>query len=108
MKIFDQSEAVNVFLDALPSAISNLKCRLQKQYEQANPGFGNIIRLVIDEEEASARILSCLFPHLILPELVEIHVAQLGLRPSSNERDNMEIPLDLVAIQESPAVGQFL
>jgi hypothetical protein len=103
MKIFDQSEAVNVFFETLPSAVSSLKSRLQKQYEQANPGLGDVIRLVIDDEEASARILSCLFPHLILPELVEIHVAQLGLQPLSHERDNGVTPRDLVAIQESPA-----
>ena len=37
-------------------------------------------RLLLDEEEARAREIS-FFPHLILPDLVEVHIAELGLQP---------------------------
>jgi hypothetical protein len=61
------------------SAISKLKDRLQKQYEAAYPGLADIISYVIDQEETNARNMSSLFPHLILPGLVEIHMGQVGL-----------------------------
>jgi hypothetical protein len=61
------------------SAISKLKDRLQKRYERAYPGLAAIITYVIDQEEMNARNLSPLFPHLVLPGLVEIHMGRVGL-----------------------------
>lgn len=66
---------VLVFLETLRSEVSKVKNRLQQQYEQVHPDLGDIIRYVIDEEEASAWNLSRSFPHLALPELVEAHLA---------------------------------
>jgi len=62
-------------------AVSELKDRLQQDYERTYPGLGEIIRNVLDEEEANARKLSS-FPHLFLPDLVEVHIATLGLELS--------------------------
>ena len=90
MKNDQNGEAVTVFLQNLPGAVSKLKNRLQRNYEQAYPGFGNIIRIVLDREEARAWRLSP-FPHLLLPGLVEARVAQLGLQPAS-PRSRDELP----------------
>ena len=75
----DNGEAVAGFLQNLPGAVSKLKNRLQRKYEQAYPGLRDLIRIILDEEEAKAWDLS--FPHLFLPDLVEAHIAQLGLEP---------------------------
>src|SRR5438445_329895 len=83
----DQSEAVTpVFLQTVSAAVTQLKKRLQHDYEQVHPGLGEIIRLVLDEEEAKAWELS-LFPHLFLPDLVEAHVAKLGLEPAMTKQE---------------------
>jgi hypothetical protein len=68
------------FLQSVSSALTSLKEQLQHDYEQAYPNLGEIIHLVLDEEESRAWNLT-LFPHLLLPDLVEAHVAQLNLRP---------------------------
>jgi hypothetical protein len=80
--------------------VSQLKNRLQQQYEQAYPGLGDIIRYVIHEEEANAWNLSSLFPHLVLPDLVQAHMAHLGLGPFFDRRDNV---LDFPQIEEHSA-----
>jgi len=64
--------------------MAHLKERLQGDYDRAYPGLDEIIRLVIAEEEARAWNLSS-FPYLLLPDLVETHLAQLGL-PSGEPR----------------------
>ena len=68
------------FLQAVGRAVAQLKQQLQHNYEQAYPALREIIHLVLDEEESRAWDLT-LFPHLLLPDLVEAHVAQLDLRP---------------------------
>ena len=68
-----------VFPQKVTKAISQLKSRLQSNYERAYPGLAEIIHLVLDEEEAHARQLSS-FPHLFLPDLVEAHIAKLNLQ----------------------------
>jgi hypothetical protein len=76
----DLESAASVgFLQTLTGALSELKKRLKHDYEQVYPGLGDIIQLVLDEEEANAWELS--FPHLFLPDLVEAHIARLGLQP---------------------------
>lgn len=69
-----------VFLQTVGIALHNLKQQLQHDYERAYPDLREIIHLVLDEEEARAWELT-LFPHLVLPDLVEAHVAKLNLRP---------------------------
>ncbi len=78
MKTEERPEAVAVFPQKITAAVSELKNRLQQDYAQAYPGLGDIIRIVLDEEEAKAWDLSS-FPHLLLPDLVEAHIAKLGL-----------------------------
>jgi hypothetical protein len=82
--------ATAVFLQTVSAAITQLKQKLQKDYEQAYPGLHEIIRLVLDEEEANAWELS--FPHLFLPDLVEAHVAKLGLQPAETKHDDVPVP----------------
>jgi hypothetical protein len=56
---------------------------LQRQYEQAYshyPDLHHLIRIVVEAEEARARELTS-FPHLLLPDMVEAHLASLNLRP---------------------------
>jgi hypothetical protein len=83
MKTDQCPQTATVFLQNLSSAVSKLKNRLQREYEQAYPGLHDLIRIVLDEEEARAWSLS--FPHLFLPDLVEAHIAQLGLQPVKYE-----------------------
>ncbi len=87
-----QPEAVTpVFLQTVSAAITQLKQKLQQDYEQAYPGLGEIIHLVLDEEEEKAWELS-LFPHLVLPDLVEAHVAKLNLQPAETKHDDLPVP----------------
>src|SRR5437867_3363692 len=50
-----------------------------------------IIHLVLDEEETEAWELS-LFPHLLLPDLVEAHIEKLNLRTVDTRHDNLLAP----------------
>lgn len=91
MKAEEHSEATAVFLQKLTAAVAELKEHLQHDYEQLYPGLGEIIRIVLDEEEAKAWELS-FFPHLFLPDLVEAHIATLGLEPAGTRYDNTLAP----------------
>jgi hypothetical protein len=83
--ITDQTaDTLSIFRQNLPGAVSKLKNRLQRNYERLYPGLHDLIRIVLDEEEANARKLSP-FPHLLLPDLVDAHIAQLGLEPVNYE-----------------------
>jgi hypothetical protein len=101
MKNDQNGEAVTVFLQNLPGAVSKLKNRLQRDYEQAYPGLRNLIRTVLDEEETEAWNLSP-FPHLFLPDLVEARIARLGLKPADTRHDNVLAPHDFPEIQNHP------
>jgi len=90
MKTDQQSDAV-VFLQTVSVAIAQLKQQLQLDYEQAYPDLREIIHLVLDEEEAKAWELS-LFPHLLLPDLVEAHVEKLNLQPADTRHDDLFVP----------------
>jgi hypothetical protein len=80
--------AKTVFLQTVGIALSNLKQRLQLDYERAYPELREVIHLVLDEEESRAWDLT-LFPHLLLPDLVEAHVAQLHLRAVKTRHSNV-------------------
>jgi hypothetical protein len=95
MKTDNQPEAG--FLLTITRAVSKLKNRLQRDYEEAYPGFADIVRIVLDEEEAKAWELS--FPHLFLPDLVEAHIAQLGLKPAESRQENVFTTRDFTQIQ---------
>jgi hypothetical protein len=79
--------ALTFFPTTIAIAVSKLKSRLQEDYEEAYPGLSEIIRLILDEEEARAWELTP-FPHLVLPGLVEVHVATLGLEPAVPRHHN--------------------
>ena len=79
MKIEDQQEVSTIFLQQVIAAVSELKVRLQRDYERTYPGLEEIIRIILDEEEANAWKLS-IFPHLLLPDLLEAHIETLGLK----------------------------
>ena len=94
-----------VFLQTVSAAVTQLKQKLQQDYERVYPGLGEIIHLVIDEEEAKAWELS-LFPHLFLPDLVEAHVAKLGLQRAPKKHDVVRVPhrlLEMPSYQPLPA-----
>ena len=92
MKPEQQPEAATaVFLQTVSAAVTQLKQKLQQDYEQTYPGLDEVIRLVLDEEETKAWELS-LFPHLFLPDLVEAHVAKLDLQPAETKHDDVLVP----------------
>ena len=105
MQTDQQTEVNAVFLQRLTRAILHLKNRLQQDYEQAYPGLGNVVRVVLDEEEEKAWDLSS-FPHLLLPDLVETRIERLGLQPVSMRNDNLLAPSAFIEIESdrlSPA-----
>jgi hypothetical protein len=89
MKTDQLSNPTNtVFLQMVSVAMMQLKQELQHDYEQAYPELREIIHLVLDEEETRAWDLT-LFPHLLLPDLVEAHVANLNLRPVETKHEDI-------------------
>jgi len=95
--ITDQTtDTLSIFLQNLPGAVSKPKNRLQRNYERLYPGLHDLIRVILDEEEANARKLSP-FPHFLLPDLVEAHITQLGVEPVKYE--NLFRPVRVAADQ---------
>jgi hypothetical protein len=89
MKTDQLSKPTNtVFLQTVSVAMMQLKQELQRDYEQAYPDLREIIHLVLDEEESRAWNLTS-FPHLLLPDLVEAHVAKLNLRPVETKHEDI-------------------
>jgi hypothetical protein len=82
---------ITVFLQTVGVAVAQLKQQLQQDYEQAYPELREVIHLVLDEEESRAWNLT-LFPHLLLPDLVEAHVAKLNLQPVETKHDDVFAP----------------
>ena len=80
-----------VFLQTVSAAIAQLKQKLQLDYERVYPGLSEIIHLILDDEEARAWELS-LFPHLLLPDLVEAHVARLDLALAATKQEKDRVP----------------
>jgi hypothetical protein len=80
-----------VFLQTVSVALAQLKQRLQQDYEQAYPDLREIIHLVLDEEETEAWELS-LFPHLLLPDLVEAHIEKLNLGAVDTRHEELMVP----------------
>ena len=92
MKTDQQLEpTTTVFLQTVSVAIAQLKQQLQRDYEQAYPDLREIVHLVLDEEETKAWELSS-FPHLLLPDLVEVHVEKLNLQPADTRHDDLLVP----------------
>jgi len=97
--------ATLVFLQTVSAAVTQLKQKLQQDYERVYPDLRDIIHLVLDEEEAKAWELS-LFPHLLLPDLVEAHIANLGLQLADTQDDNVLAPHGFTETQnQQPALA---
>jgi hypothetical protein len=77
-----------VFLQTVAIALFALKQQLQHDYERAYPDLREIIQFVLDEEEGKAWELS-LFPHLLLPDLVEARIAQFKSRRVETKRSDV-------------------
>jgi hypothetical protein len=94
-----------VFLQTVSAAVSGLKQQLQSDYEQAYPDLREIVHLVLNEEETNAWKLSA-FPHLVLPDLVENHIARLNLEPADTKHENVLIPSEFNPFTEyQPALA---
>jgi hypothetical protein len=105
MKTDQYNDPAGVFPQSLTDTVSKLKNRLQRQYEQIYPELGDLVRIVLDEEEARAWELS--FPHLFLPDLVEAHITRLGLRPASTGEDRVLVPVRFSADQNDQLVPAY-
>ncbi len=86
-----KTDIQQVFLQTVSVALAQLKQRLQQDYELAYPDLREIIHLVLEEEEANAWELS-LFPHLLLPDLVEAHITNLNLHRVETKHDDVFAP----------------
>ncbi len=91
MKTEEHPDTAAIFPQTIIAAVSELKSRLQQDYERTYPRLGEIIRIVLDEEEETAWKLSS-FPHLLLSDLVEEHIATLGLEPADTRHDDVWAP----------------
>jgi hypothetical protein len=105
MKTDQYPDLAPVFLQIVTSAVSKLKNRLQQEYERTYPELGDLVRIVLDEEEAKAWELS--FPHLFLPDLVEAHITQLGLRPADISDDRVLAPARFSADQNQQLIPAY-
>src|SRR5262245_5960980 len=79
--ITDSNSELTGFLQTVSAAVRQLKQQLQHDYEKAYPQLSDIIHRVVNESQLQARDLS-LFPHLLLPDLVEAHIEKLNLEPA--------------------------
>ena len=80
-----------VFHQTVSAAMMQLKRQLQHDYKQTYPELCEVIDLVLDEEEARAWDLT-LFPHLLLPDLVEAHIATISLQPVETKHADLFAP----------------
>jgi hypothetical protein len=87
-----------LFLQTVSVALADLRQQLQRDYEQAYPDLAEIVHLVLDEEESRAWELSP-FPHLLLPDLVEAHIAKLNLQPAETRHQELRGPRDFDVVE---------
>ena len=105
MKTDQYPDPAPVFPQIVTNAVSKLKNRLQEEYERTYPELGDLVRIVLDEEEAKAWELS--FPHLFLPDLVEAHIAQLGLQPADMRYDRFAASAGFSADQNDQLIPAY-
>ena len=86
MKTDQHTDLSSVFLQSVSNALRQLKQQLRRNYERTYPDLGEVIHLVLEQEEANAWNLSP-FPHLLFPDLVEAHIANLNLEPVETKHD---------------------
>ena len=80
VKTDQPNQSAAVFLQTVSVAVAQLKRRLQQDYERVYPDLGQLIHIVLEQEETRAWDLT-FFPHLLLPDLAEAHLASLNMRP---------------------------
>ena len=90
MRTEEHLEAIAAFIQRVTAAVSELKDHLQQDYERTYPDLREIIRIVLDEEEAKAWELS-FFPHLFLPDMIDAHIANLNLQPVGMKRITLPV-----------------
>ena len=105
MKTDQYQDPIAVFPQIVTNAVSKFKNRLQQDYERIYPDLGDLVRIVLDEEEAKAWELS--FPHLFLPDLVEAHITQLGLRPAEIRDDHVPAAAGFSTDQHQQLVSAY-
>jgi len=93
MKTDEPNNLTTIFPNIVSVALAGLKQRLRQDYERAYPDLREIVHLVLDEEESKAWELSS-FPHLLLPDLVEAHIAKLNLQPAETRHEEAFAPQD--------------
>jgi len=93
MKTDEPNNLTTIFPNIVSIALAGLKQRLRQDYERAYPDLREIVHLVLDEEESKAWELSS-FPHLLLPDLVEAHIAKLNLQPAETRHEETFAPQD--------------
>ena len=93
MKTDQLQDPAPLFPKMVSVALGRLKKQLLHDYRKAYPDSGEIIQLVLDEEEAKAWEIS-FFPHLILPDLVDARIAKLGLQPAETRQDTTGLSHD--------------
>jgi hypothetical protein len=93
MKTDQPQETAPLFAQMVSVALGRWKKRLQRYYLRAYPDSGEIINHIINEEEAKAWEIS-FFPHLILPDLVDARIRQLGLQPAEARHDTVGLSHD--------------
>src|SRR5437870_4857157 len=103
MKTDEPNNLTTIFPNIVSVALARLKQRLRQDYERAYPDLREIVHLVLDEEESKAWELSS-FPHLLLPDLVEAHIAKLNLQPSEIRHDDLFAPHDFAEINPALAL----
>jgi hypothetical protein len=86
----EPNQLTAVFLQTVSVAVAQLKQQLLRDYQQTYsdyPDVDRLVRIIVDAEEDRARELTS-FPHLVLPDLVEAHLASLNLhRTRTNPSD---------------------
>jgi hypothetical protein len=106
MKTDQPNQSAAVFLQTVSVALAQLKQRLQREYEQGYPDLRELIRIVLDSEEARARELT-FFPHLLLPDMVEAHLGSLNLRPTKTKHGHAFAAEDFNSVQPYESAVSF-
>ena len=88
MKTDQPNQSAAVFLQTVSVAVAQLKQRLQREYEQGYPDLRQLIQIVVDQEADRARELTS-FPHLLLPDMVQAHLASLNLHPAKTNHSDL-------------------
>jgi hypothetical protein len=77
-------ELSSSYCQTVALAVLRLKQQLQLEHERKHPELREIIPAILDQEETNAWNLS-LFPHLLLPDLVEGRIAKLHFDAAKNQ-----------------------